>query len=693
MLGNWIRLAIRFRAPILAAWLIAIVLGVAASVGINDRLTTSLGVPGSESAQAEKLLATHFNENSEGTFTVFYKFKNATKPEIEGFKNSISRAVSLIPSAKVLQSRALGGTLFASIGTAYDLPHAAAFTEPLRQSLRNEGLIGALVTGPPAIKSDVSPILARDLHRGEAVAVALGLVLLILVLGFSLAALIPLIFAGATILTTLGLVYLLSPHIPMVLYIPNIIELIGLGLAIDYSLLIVQRFRRECERGDIDNAIKATMFSAGRTILFSGTTVALGLATLILVPVPFIRSLGTAGVLVPLVAILATLTLQPALLSYLAAEGVHTYGFHGFLDRSQSDSSLIARVTDLVIRRPLIVFISSLTVVLLALTPLLGLHLTPSSLTAIPSNLESAKAISLVTGSAGSGAITPTELVIDLGSPNRAAEVSAARTALATAISSESEVFLVANGEKAPYVDASGRFLRMYIVGKHDLGADQTHQLLKTLREKYLANNDFPAGTKFYLGGAPAQGSDLLHKLLSAMPWIVLLILLLTYVLLYRAFRSVVLPLKAILLDLISIGLSLSVVVSVVHFGVGSSMLGTYHLRDIEAWVLLFLFAVLFGLSMDYEVFIVSRMREAWDRGESNEDSIREGMVLTGGVVTAAAAILIIAVSGLAFGHFAGLQQLGLGLAGGILIDATLIRGLLLPSAMVLLGKWNWWRP
>ena len=693
MLGKWIRIAIRFRAPILAAWLIAIVLGVAASVGINDRLTTSLGVPGSESAQAEKLLANHFNENSEGTFTVFYKFKKATKPEIEGFKNSIARAVSIIPSAKVLQSRALGGTLFASIGTPYDLPLAAAFTEPLRQSLRNEGLMGALVTGPPAIKSDISPVLARDLHRGETVAVVLGFILLILVLGFSWAALIPLIFAGATILTTLSLVYILSPHIPMVLYIPNIIELIGLGLAIDYSLLIVQRFRRECERGDIDSAIKATMFSAGRTILFSGTTVALGLATLILVPVPFIRSLGTAGVLVPLISILATLTLQPALLSYLGAEGVRTYGFHGFLDRSQSDSSLIARVTDLVIRRPLVVFISSLTVVLFALTPLLGLHLTPSSLTAIPRELESAKAIALVTGSAGSGAITPTELVIDLGSPGKANRVAVARTALATAISSESEVFLVANGEKAPYVDSSGRFLRMYIVGKHDLGAEQTHQLLKTLREKYLAHNDFPAGAKFYLGGAPAQGSDLLHKLLSAMPWIVLLILILTYVLLYRAFRSIVLPLKAILLDLISIGLSLSVVVSVVHFGVGSSLLGTYHLRDIEAWVLLFLFAVLFGLSMDYEVFIVSRMREAWDRGESNENSIREGMVLTGGVVTAAAAILVFAVSGLAFGHFAGLQQLGLGLAGGILIDATLIRGLLLPSAMVLLGKWNWWRP
>jgi len=466
----------------------------------------------------------------------------------------------------------------------------------------------------------------------------------------------------------------------MVLYIPNIVELIGLGLAIDYSLLMVQRFRRE-------GSIKRTMETAGRTIIFSGSTVALGLATLMLVPVPFIRSLGFAGVLVPVVSLIATLTLQPVLLSYLGTEGVRTYRFHGLLGRGEILKKLVGGV----IRKPLMTFIGSLVLLASLTLPLFALHVTPSSLTAIPKNLESSQALSMVTNIAGSGSITPSEIIIDLGAPGLAERVSTARKELATKLSADSGVFLVAQGEKPPFVDATGRYLRMYVIGKNDLGSPKTRVLVNKIRSSYLTQTSFPKSTRFYLAGAPAQGIDLLHRIFTVLPWIVVLILLLSFGLLYRAFNSIVLPLKAILLDLISVALSFSAVVAVIHYGFGSSLIGTYHLRDIEAWVLVFLFAVLFGLSMDYEVFIVSRMREAWDRGVSNEDAIMEGMVETGGVVTAGAAILIVAVSGLAFGHFAGLQQLGIGLAVGIFIDATIVRGLLLPSAMVLLGKWNWY--
>jgi RND superfamily putative drug exporter len=171
-------------------------------------------------------------------------------------------------------------------------------------------------------------------------------------------------------------------------------------------------------------------------------------------------------------------------------------------------------------------------------------------------------------------------------------------------------------------------------------------------------------------------------------PFIILVIVLISFLVLVRTFRSIVLAIKAIILGLISIAVSFAVLVLIFRFGVG-----TYQLEQLEAWVLILLFAILFGLSMDYEIFIVSRMREAWDRGVSNEEAIREGMRNSGTVVTAAALIFIAALTGLITGHFAGLQQLGIGLAAGVLIDATIIRGLLLPSAMVLLGKWNWWLP
>ena len=214
------------------------------------------------------------------------------------------------------------------------------------------------------------------------------------------------------------------------------------------------------------------------------------------------------------------------------------------------------------------------------------------------------------------------------------------------------------------------------------------HHLVKQLRSNYLQNSSFPQGTRFYVGGAPAQGLDLLEAVAQSFPFVVILILLLIFVLLMRTFKSIVLSVKAIILDLLSIGLSFSALVVIFKFGVG-----TYQLQNIEVWVLILLFAILFGLSMDYEIFIVSRMREAWDRGASNEEAIREGMQASGTVVTAAALIFVTALTGLISGHFAGLQQLGIGLAIGVIVDATVIRGLLLPSAMVLLGRWNWWTP
>ncbi len=693
MLERWTGAMLRHRFLILATWLLIIVLGIFASAHVNDRLTTALRVPGSQSAQADKILASAFHENPEGTFTIFYKFRKATKAEIEGFKDQLNNSISVIPNAHILQSRALAGVFFASVGTSFDLPHAAEFTDPLRISLKTHGLAGALVSGPPAIMSDVTPVMNQDLHRGEIIAITLALFLLLLVLGFSWAAIVPLIFATATITTTLGFVFLLSKKFVMVLYIPNIVELVGLGLAIDYSLLIVQRFRRELESKDVEIAISSTMRTSGRTILFSGATVALGLSTLMLVPVPFIRSLGLAGVLVPILSIFATLTLQPALLSYLGREGVATHGFSGLLGRTEISQGIIARATRAIIRKPLLTFLGALALLSILISPIFSLHVTPSSLTAIPAKLESAQAINMVTGAVGKGAITPSEILIDLGAPGMALRANEARNAFATLISNHPEVFLLANGEKKPYVDETGRYFRMYVIGKHDLGAIQTQELVKTIRTSYIRNAHFPSGTKIFLGGAPAQGSDLLHRIFVAFPIIVVLMLLFTFVLLRRALHSIFLPIKAIFLDLLSVAASFGVVVAIVRFGIGSQIFHTYHLPQIEAWVLIFLFAILFGLSMDYEVFIVSRMREAWDRGETNEVSIVEGLSHTGGVVSAAAAILIVAVSGLARSHFAGLQQLGLGLAFGILIDATIIRGLLLPSAMALLGKWNWWDP
>ncbi|MEI6251010.1 MAG: MMPL family transporter, partial [Actinomycetes bacterium] len=290
MFGQWVQWVIGHRRTVILTWIALTIVGLFAGSRLNEHLTTSIAVPGSESATADEILASAFHENIEGTFTVVLNFKNASDARIADLKEKIARASQVIPASKVTQQRAIGGILFATVGSQMSLSKAAAYTSTFRSALKAEGLSSALVTGPPAIDADVSPVLAADLRRGQAIALLMTLILLILMLGTCRAVFIPFLFALATISTSLGVIYLLAQKMLMVLYIPNIVELIGLGLAIDYSLLVVHRFRKENQGGNEEAAITETMRTAGKTVVISGISVAVALATLLLVPIPFVRS-------------------------------------------------------------------------------------------------------------------------------------------------------------------------------------------------------------------------------------------------------------------------------------------------------------------------------------------------------------------------------------------------------------------
>ena len=696
MLERWTRAVVRYRAVVIAAWIVVVLLGFLSASRLPDLLTTSLSVPGTGSTQANTILSRHFGENVEGTFTVVVPFKNATTSKLNAMEHEIAIAASAIPAGKVIQQRAFAGVLYADVGTSLDLLQASDQTGHLRGALREEGLATALVTGPPALNHDIAPVLSSDLLRGELLAGVLALLLLIGVLGLCWAVAVPYVVAASTTAAAIGVVFLLAHHFLMVLYIPNVVELFGLGLAIDYSLLILHRYRSEVdvEGADVEDAIVATMVTAGRTIVLSGLTVAIGVATLLFVPVPFVRSLGAAGLVVPIVAILAALTLQPAILSLLGRRGVRPVAVRGIFRPNNADGAW-ARVTRRVIERPVTVMLCALGVLALLMTSALWLQLTPGSVVAVPQNLQSTRALTLVSTRVGPGLITPNEIVIDLGHAHLAntPALVADRLALAKAILHDREVFAVAIDTKSPFVDATGRYEQIIVVGRHEFGAEASQQFVRELRNDYIPRAHFPSGTKIYLGGAPAQGVDFLTSVYGAFPWIVLLALVLAYLVLVRAFRSIVLPLLAVVLDLLSVGAAYGVLVLVFRFGVLSSVLGTYKVSQIEGWVPVFLFATLFGLSMDYEVFIVSRMREAFTHGAAGKDAIVDGLANTGGVVTAAAVIMVGALCGLVFGHVAGLQELGVGLSAGVLIDATIVRGLLLPSVMALLGRASWWLP
>jgi RND superfamily putative drug exporter len=306
---------------------------------------------------------------------------------------------------------------------------------------------------------------------------------------------------------------------------------------------------------------------------------------------------------------------------------------------------------------------------------------TPGSLASLPRSNEATAGLAQLRRAFGPGALTPTEVVVDSGRPRgaRAPSVHAAVERLADRLFHDPEVYVVALGRGQPYVSADGRYARVFVVGRHEFGELPSRRLVGRIRERHVPAAGFPRTTAVAAGGAAPQGVDFLARAYGFFPWLVAMALALTCLVLGRAFRSVLLPVKAVILNLLSVAASYGLLV--LAFG------------EIEGWIPIFLFATLFGLSMDYEVFLVSRMREAWDGGHGNVESVAHGLARNGALVTAAALVMAASFGGFVLGSIPGLRELGLGLALAVLIDATLVRALLLPASMAILGRWNWWLP
>jgi RND superfamily putative drug exporter len=699
---RWTRTVLRFRAVVLVCWLVALVGGSVGAAELPRLLSNSYAVPGTESERARTLLERRFGEQPEGTFVAVFEVTGSSKGLKAKLQRRLERAAALVPTGRAGELLSGDGILYGDIATNLGLTEAKGYTERLRESLRAEGEKRVYVGGQPALQHDLDPIVRQDLRRAELVAIPIALAILVAVFGLSLAVLVPLVFAAFTIAVTLGIVYLLAHGITTTTYVTEFVELIGLGLAIDYSLLIIHRFKQELPGdGSTNDAVVRTMATAGRTVVASGLAVAVWLAVLLVVPVPFMRSLGIAGLLIPLVSIAAVVTLQPALLSILGERG--TRGLRAGRqqpvtepeDAQDFESSFWTRLAHAIVRHPRTLLVLGVLVLGAASIPFLSLSLTPGSIAALPSASEAIRGFNRLSDGVGPGAVTPTQIVVDatLSRGTRTGPVREAIDRLADELFRDPEVQLVASGRRDPYVDESGHFARLVVVGRHEYGAEPSRQLIRRLREDLVPAAAFPAAVVVSAGGFPPQGVDFLDRSYTQLPWIILALLSLTYVILLRTFRSLLLPLTGVLLNLLTVSAVCGLLVLVFQWGVGRSPLGIPETSEIEAWVPLVLFATLFGLSMDYEVFLVSRMREAWDEVPDNDRAIARGLALSGRVVTAAAAIMVVVFAGFVAGRVVGLQQLGFGLALGIFIDATIVRMLVLPSLMAVCGRYNWWLP
>jgi RND superfamily putative drug exporter len=679
----------RRRFWVIGVWLVLTVFGGFAAGQLSSRWYQSLSIPGKPAYEAgQRSLAALGVGVRPPDVVVFHTSGDATKsPAIE---LAMKRAAASVPGSRTSSYFSTGNLMYVSRDrhTAFEQVYPPG---PSRLDVKSgaERIRAAAASGLPAgISVDVTghdPLEEASTHGSgggssvllEAIIGGIGaFVVLLFVFGTLPAVLMPIVVAICAILNTFTLVWALTYVTDVSIIVQFLIALVGLGVAIDYALLMVMRFRDELREGnDVESALVETMSHAGHSVIISGSTVAVGLLSMVLLPLPLLRSMGIGGMLIPLVSVLATLTLLPAMLAVLG-ERINRVRVmpRRLIDTGHAEDGAWGRWARFVLRRPRAIAAVGLAIVAVLVT--LGTQLNPTEAplknfpgtgTAITGRAQ------LAAAGISPGVMKPLDVLVEHGGD---AQQVAARMRTVPGIV----------GASAPATWRHGADSLVEAFPATDGAAPGIQGIIDR-------SNTALAGTGGTLTGIAAIDRDFLHALFDSFPYVLGLVLLLTMILLTRAFRSIVLALKAILLNLVSLGAAFGIVVFVFQQGHGSSLWSVEATQSITAWIPVMIFAFLFGLSMDYEVFMLSRMREAYDETGSTNRAIELGLARTGKLVTSAALILMFAFLVLSTSPGYEVKPLAIGLAAGIIFDATVIRALLVPALMRLLGDANWWMP
>jgi RND superfamily putative drug exporter len=532
-------------------------------------------------------------------------------------------------------------------------------------------------------------MFTSQLARAGLLSIPLTLIILLVVFGSLVGASIPLLLALTSVFATLGLVALPSQIVPMDESIAEVILLIGLAVGVDYSLFYIRRERDERRAGRSESAaLEAAAATSGRAVLISGITVMIAMAGMFFSGDKTFMSFAIGTMMVVAVAMIGSLTVLPATLSWLGdrVDKVRV-PFLGRLRRTEGESRVWGAILDRVLRRPLVSAVAAAAVLVALALPALTLHTSTSGLDALPKSTKELQSY-LRVNDAFPGGATPATVAIagDVSDPElQAAVESLTAKALASGKALEPISVEAAPGGRAVLIDIP-------LVGS---GTDsQSNDALATLREEIIpATLGKVDGIEYAVTGETAASRDWNEAMKSSVPLVFTFVLAFAFILLLITFRSVVIPLKAILMNLLSVAAAYGVVVAVFQWGWGENLLDFNSNGGIAAWLPMFLFVILFGLSMDYHVFILSRVREYYDRGLDTEHAVAKGIKATAGVVTSAAVVMVLVFGVFALMPIIDMKEMGIGLAAAVLIDATIVRAVLLPATMKLLGKWNWYLP
>ena len=563
---------------------------------------------------------------------------------------------------------------------------------PIVRKADGEGGFRVLIAGEASSAVESNELATKDIEQGERIGVPFALIILVLLFGAVVAAIIPLLLAIFAIVMALGAAALIGQAYQLVFFVTLMISMIGLAVGIDYSLIVVSRFREELQRGrDKLDAIARTGATAGRTVLFSGITVVVALVGLLIIPTTIYQSLAAGAILVVIAAVIASMTLLPAVLSLLGhrvnALRVPIVGRR--LDRQVDATSggFWGWITQIVMRHPVISLLVTAGLLLAAAFPLLDIKTGFNGVDTFPDGTHTKEAFLLLEKEFSFGVVSPTEIAIDgdVGSKSVQDAIQRLRAAL------ESDPDFV--GVPRLEVNAAGDLALLSVPVAGEFSGETAVEAVRRLRSRHIPDAFRGVEADVLVTGLTAGNIEFFDIARRFTPIVFALVLGLSFVLLTVVFRSIVVPIKAILMNLLSVGAAYGLMVLVFHKGVGADLLGFQESEIIDAWIPLFLFSVLFGLSMDYHVFLLSRIRERYDQTKDNAEAVAYGLRSTAGLITGAALIMVAVFSGFASGDLVSNQQVGFGLAVAVFLDATIVRSILVPASMRLLGNANWYLP
>ncbi|MDA8332342.1 MAG: MMPL family transporter [Candidatus Dormibacteraeota bacterium] len=718
--------------PLAAIALMLLMLGLSGPFG-GQLSAGGFSVPGSPSQRATTLLARYFGAATTQLLLVYRSplpdaSTEAVQAKVESsFKRLAARpqVASVLDYSNTRQALFIGGgghDTFAVVNLKLSETKATDELPRLESYLIRPTGLQMWVTGAPAIDALYNTALERQLKKAELIALPISLLLLLIVFGSVLAALLPLLIAGIAVPTALGIIGLLSAHISMSIFVTNVATIVGLGLSIDYSLFFVKRYREELSHSDVATAVRAATASAGKAVAISGTAVAVGLSSLTLFPTSALSSMGIGGVVVVACTLLFALTALPAVLALLGPR-INRFSIRRSLHRASSPadhhSSFWGWVATRVMRHPIAIALPIAVILLAAGTPFLSLRLsTGSSVSEIPQGPAHTGYAILADSFPQAGGIDDMNLVLryghGLGGRLGAGQEAALGAYLARirALPGVEGIDGVLN--PPPGLSQAAYLKELQLPGGLRPTAVTTY-IKSNIRgpiAQFEVANSFgpdsksganlvhairaipgPPGTTALLAGGAAQSVDFINAFAKTIPWAVLLVVAVTMLVLFLTFGSVVLPVKAVLMSMISISAAFGAMVWIFQQGHLSNILGFTPPGSITATDPVLMFAILFGLSMDYEVFLLTRIRERYLETGDNRRSVAEGLAATGGVISSAALIMITVFAAFALGHVLDIQILGVGMAIAVAVDATLVRGVMVPALMRLLGPLNWWAP